>query len=83
MKPQTGIVLRLLGPLIEVVCAAIMIKTWGQGKTVLGMQLDSLLMAGFFVGLLMVVAGLTMVKKPGGRAKPPADLDLNLDRDRP
>jgi len=81
MKPQTGIVLRLLGPLIEVVCAAILIKTWGEGRIVAGVRLESILMAGFFAGLMMVVAGLTMVKKPVSRAKPSA-LDLDLDRDR-
>ena len=81
MKPQTGILLRMLGPLVQLICAAILMKTWGDGRTFLGITLESLLMLGFFVGLLMVVAGLTMVRKPGRPAKPSA-LDIDLDRDR-
>ena len=83
MKPQTGILLRLLGPLVELICAAILMQTWGEGRTVLGLPVESLLMLGFLVGLTMVVAGLTMVKRPPSRREPtPLDLNLDLDRDR-
>lgn len=70
MKPQTGMVLRLVGPLIEIVCAAILMKTWGEGRTVLGFRLESLLMAGFGLGLAMVIAGLTMVKRTAKVRRP-------------
>lgn len=81
MKPQTGILLRLLGPMLQLFCAATLMRSWGEGRTFLGIQLDSLLMLGFLVGLTMVVLGLTMVRKPGRGAKSSA-LDLDLDRDR-
>jgi hypothetical protein len=84
LKPQTGILLRMLGPLIEIVCAAIMAKTWGEGRTVAGIRLETLLMIGFGVGLMMVVAGLTMARPPVRRGRAPIrDLDLDrADRDR-
>lgn len=71
MKPETGIVLRLVGPLIEIVCAAILMKTWGEGRTVMGVRLETLLYLGFAVGLGLVIAGLTLVRRPQP-ARPPS-----------
>ena len=73
MKPQTGLVLRLLGPLIEIACAAVLMKTWGQRRTVLGMPIEPLLMTGFALGLGLVIAGLTMVKRTQPARRPPRD----------
>lgn len=73
MKPETGMTLRLVGPLIEIVCAAILMKTWGQGRTVAGVPIEPLLMAGFVLGLGMVVAGLTMVRRAQPARRPPRD----------
>ncbi len=73
MKPETGIVLRLVGPLIEIVCAAILMKTWGEGRTVAGIRLESLLFVGFAVGLAMVIAGLTMVRRTHVVKPPPRE----------
>ena len=70
MKPGTGIVLRLLGPLIEVVCAAILVKTWGEGRTFAGVRLEIFLLLGFALGLGMVIAGLTMVKRTHAVKRP-------------
>ncbi len=81
MTPQTGLILRMLGPLIQLTCAAILLKTWGEGRTVAGVKLDSLLMLGFFVGLVLVVAGISLSRRPRRKAKSSA-LDLDLDRDR-
>lgn len=71
MKPQTGMILRLVGPLIEIACAAVLVRTWGQGVTVGGTPIEPILMLGFVVGLSMVVAGLTMVRKPSSLRRPP------------
>lgn len=71
MKPETGMILRLVGPLIEIVCAAVLMKTWGQGRTVAGLPIEGPLLAGFAVGLAMVVAGLTMVKRTQPARRPP------------
>ena len=81
MKPQTGILLRLLGPLIEIVCAAVFARTWGEGRKVAGVPLETVLMIGFGLGLMMVVAGLTMARPPTRKGRPPIrDIDLDLDR---
>lgn len=71
MKPQTAMTLRLVGPLLEILCAAILMKTWGEGRTVLGIPIEPLLMTGFALGLGMVIAGLTMVKRPTSDRRPP------------
>ena len=82
MKPQTGILLRLLGFLVEIGCAVVLMRTRGQDYRIAGIRLETLLYLGFAVGLMMVVLGLTMVKRPTrkGRATIP-DLDLGADRD--
>lgn len=76
MKPETGMTLRLLGPLIEITCAAILVRTWGEGRTIAGIAIEPLLMVGFAIGLAMVVAGLTMVKRPSSLRRPPNDKHL-------
>ena len=63
MKPQTGILLRMVGILIEIVCASIFARNRGEGRSVAGDPLETLLMIGVGVGLMMVVAGLTMVRR--------------------
>jgi len=81
MKPQTGLLLRMLGPLIQLICASILLKSWGERRTFAGIKLESLVMFGLYVGLMMVVAGITLARKPTRKAKSSA-LDLDLDRDR-
>ncbi len=76
MKPQTGMLLRLLGPLIEITCAAILVRVWGEGRTIGGVAVEPLLMFGFAVGLAMVIAGLTLVKKPSTLRRPHNDQHL-------
>ena len=36
MRPETGLLLRLIGPLIEIVCALLFVRYRGQGRTVAG-----------------------------------------------
>lgn len=71
MKPETGLLLRLVGPLIEVVCVALLLRYRGQGRQVLGLPLEQVLMAGLLIGLALVIAGLTLVRRPPpSRRKP-------------
>ncbi len=69
MKPQTAILLRVIGPVIEIVCAVAWIKTRGQDYRVAGVRLETFLMTGFGLGLGMVVAGLVMARRPGSKSK--------------
>src|SRR4051812_43647244 len=73
MKPGTALVLRLLGPMIELPCAVGLIRFWNRGVTWLGMPLESLFIAGLFVGLCMVLAGLTLVKRVQPARRPRLD----------
>jgi len=59
-NPSIGTVLRLAGPLIEVVCLALLFASRGRGWSVAGVPADRLLYAGFAVGFLMVAAGLIL-----------------------
>lgn len=63
MKPSTGRFLRLLGPLIEIVCLALLFAYPGEGTFIAGVPLRYLYYAGFVIGLMMVIAGLTLVKR--------------------
>lgn len=62
--------LRLLGPLLELGCAWGLTRVHGRGLSVLGVPAETPLFAGLAAGLAMVVAGLTLVKRPA-RARPP------------
>jgi len=59
MSLPAGAVLRLVGPLIEVICLALLQKWGGQGRTVVGVAVEYPLYGGLALGLAMVVAGLT------------------------
>jgi hypothetical protein len=64
MNPQTGLVLRLVGPLIQIVCAAIWMRTRDLGYRFVDVRLETILMIGFGLGLGMVVAGLFLSRRP-------------------
>ena len=72
MRPETGLLLRMLGPLIEILCLYGLISTRGQGRTLAGLPVDYLFYAGLALGLGLVVAGLTLVRRvqPSRRPKP-------------
>ncbi len=59
MSLPIGGVLRLVGPLIEVICLALLQKWGGQGLTVLGIPVEYPLYVGLGLGFAMVVSGLT------------------------
>jgi hypothetical protein len=71
MSPRTGLTLRLLGPLIEVVCLILWVRHRDQGRTILGVPVEYPLYAGIAVGLAMVVVGLTFVRPAARRPRDP------------
>jgi hypothetical protein len=76
MNPQTGLVLRLVGPLLQIVCAGIWMRTRDLGYRVADVRLETILMTGFGLGLGMVVAGLFLSRRPG-KDSPISPLDLD------
>jgi hypothetical protein len=73
MKPSTGALLRLLGPLIEVICLVLLLRYPGDRVLVAGYPLRYLLYGGILAGLFMVIAGITLVKRPQRARRPPDD----------
>jgi hypothetical protein len=64
MRPETGRALRVIGPLIEVVCLVLLFAFPGRRPAPGGIPLDYGLYAGLALGFAMVVVGLTMVRHP-------------------
>jgi hypothetical protein len=62
MTARTGVILRLLGPLIEVGCLIVLLRVRDQGRTVLGLPVEYPLYAGLALGLTLVVVGLALVR---------------------
>lgn len=74
-----GVVLRMLGPAIEILCVVALLRYRGQGRLVLGVRLESLLMAGFVLGLVCVFLGLWL-SFAATRSRPDRfDLDLGSE----
>jgi len=65
MNSQTGLILRLVGPLIEIACVLLLNRHGGRGLTVFGgVPVEYPLYVGLASGLALVVAGLTLVRRP-------------------
>ena len=77
MRSQTGLVLRLLGPLIEVVGIATLFQIRGRRYVVLGIEGETLCYAAIVVGFALVVVGLTV-----GRTAPKPKDKWDVPRDR-
>ena len=73
MRPETGRMLRLVGPLIEIVCALAIVRGWGRGLSFGGVPAEYAWWAGLAAGLAMVIAGLTLVRRPPPSRRPPPD----------
>ena len=70
MTARTGVTLRLLGPLIEVVCLILLLRVRDQGRQILGLPVEYPLYAGLALGLTLVIVGLAFVRPAPRR---PAD----------
>jgi hypothetical protein len=64
MSPSTGLTLRLVGPLIEVICLGLMFGLPARDIQFHGVALQTVLYGGVALGLLLVIAGLTLVRRP-------------------
>jgi hypothetical protein len=73
MRPETGRALRVIGPLIEVVCLVLLFAFPGRRPAPGGIPLDYGLYAGLALGFALVVVGLTMVRHPPQASRPPPE----------
>jgi hypothetical protein len=71
MNPRTGVTLRLLGPLIEVVCLILLLRWRDQGRQVLGFPVEYPLYAGLALGLALVLVGLALSRPAPRRPRDP------------
>jgi len=60
---ETGLLMRMIGPLIEVVCLVLLFSFPGEGQRVAGLPLRPILYGGIACGLVLVIAGLTLVRR--------------------
>ena len=58
-----GLLLRLVGPLIEVACLILLQRWGGRERTVAGLPVEYPLYAGMAIGLALVVLGLTWFRR--------------------
>ncbi len=70
MNASTAVTLRLLGPLIEVVCLIILLRVRDQGRTIAGIPVEYPIYVGLAVGFGLVLIGLAF-SRPTSR--PPRD----------
>jgi hypothetical protein len=60
---ETGLLMRMLGPLIEVICLVLLFSFPGEGREIAGLPLRPFLYGGIAFGLVLVIAGLTLVRR--------------------
>lgn len=81
---QAGILLRLLGPLIEIVAVLGFVQYRGRGVRVGGIPLETLCWAGFGLGLVCVASGLYLTAlRPRRPRRSSGRFDLDLGPDDP
>lgn len=74
---RIGLIFRLLGPVLEIVCIGLLLYGAGRDRSLLGFPLENFLYLGVALGLAMVAIGLGMTP-PRLRARPSR---RDLDRD--
>jgi hypothetical protein len=73
MRPETALVLRMVGPLIELACLYGLFAHRGRGERIAGVPVETLCYLGLAVGFLIVLAGLTLVRRVQPTKRPPRD----------
>lgn len=84
MSRSLGLVLRLVGPLIQFLALFAYLEYRGRGARLLGVPVESLCFTAIGLGLLLVLAGLALSyhrPRPRSRART-FDLDLGPDEPR-
>ena len=73
-----GLIMRLVGPLIEFPCLFALLAVRGEHRTILKYPVEPLLMAGVVLGLSLIIFGLFLSHflKPPPRKRTVRDLDL-------
>lgn len=67
---EVGLLLRMLGPLIQVVCLIFLFRAPGPGTP----RRDALMVL-FLLGLVLVLAGIALSRPPRERPTDPSDED--------
>ncbi|CAN5610841.1 hypothetical protein BH23PLA1_BH23PLA1_34780 [soil metagenome] len=60
MSPWIGLVFRLLGPALQLICIALLFQVRGQDRTFLGVSLEMYCYFGLILGLVFVGLGLSL-----------------------
>ncbi len=66
MNMEIGLILRLAGPLIQVVCMFLLMGTSLGRREIAGLPIATLLYGGFFLGFALVLVGLFLSRRPRG-----------------
>jgi hypothetical protein len=69
MKPATGAILRRVGLLIELACLLVLVSQQDESRTVAGVSVRHLLLAGAAVGFVLWGAGLTLIMRAARRPR--------------
>lgn len=68
MSPWIGLVFRLLGPTLQLLCIVLLFQVRGQDRTLLGVPLETYCYFGLILGLIFVGIGLSLsIPKPPSR----------------
>jgi len=64
MRPGLGTILRLVGPLLQVLCVFGVLRVRGRGLSALGYPAEYPFYAGFAAGFVLVGIGLVLSRRP-------------------
>jgi hypothetical protein len=60
MRSESALLLRLIGPLIQVICLVLLFWPGSRGRTIAGVSAETLLYAGFALGFVVSLIGITL-----------------------
>ncbi len=58
MKPNTGAVLRVIGPIIEILSLMTLLRNRGQDVRIVGVPIEQICYVGVIAGFTLVIVGL-------------------------